>query len=111
MDSHIRLALTLDSHPGADALLLGATISASAGVLTAWEIRQDLIQRVATAAGEGELADPEGWPARAIRTSGYDDLLAALAPTVAGRQALLRGGGHTVADNIIQMLAKQYDEW
>ncbi len=92
MDSHIRLALALDSHPGAVALLLGAGISASAGVLTAWEIRQDLIQRVATAAGEGELDDPEAWwAAQNSGTSGYDDLLAALAPTPAGRRDLLRG--------------------
>lgn len=92
MDSHIRLALALDSHPGAVALLLGAGISASAGVLTAWEIRQDLIQRVATAAGEGELDDPEAWwAAQNSGSSGYDDLLAALAPTPAGRRDLLRG--------------------
>lgn len=85
------LALALDSGPGTLAVLAGAGASASAGLLTAWEVRQELIVRVARAHGEADPEDPEAWwSARGEGGAGYDDLLAALSPTPAGRRNLLR---------------------
>lgn len=92
MDAHVSLALALHARAGAVAVLFGAGASASAGILTAWHVRQELIRQVARARGERELADPEAWwktQAEADAT-GYDDLLAMLSPTVAGRRDLLR---------------------
>lgn len=92
MDAHVSLALALEAGPGTVAALVGAGTSASAGLPTAWEVRQELIRRVAAAEGAPEPADPEEWwRTREEGSAGYDDLLAALAPTPAGRRDLLRG--------------------
>ncbi|WP_049821370.1 SIR2 family protein [Kineococcus radiotolerans] len=91
MDAHVSLALALQSGPGTVAALLGAGASASAGLPTAWEVRQELIRRAALAAGEAVPTDPEAWWSDRGGSAGYDGLLAELAPTPAGRRDLLRG--------------------
>ena len=73
-------------------MLLGAGASASAGIPTAWQVREELIRQVARAKGDGEVSDAEAWWAAQpdVDATGYADLLAALAPTPAGRRDLLR---------------------
>ncbi len=84
--------MALAAGPGTVAALVGAGASASAGLPTAWQVRQDLIRQVAVAERAPEPADPESWwRARGEGGAGYDDLLAALAPTPQGRRDLLRG--------------------
>lgn len=91
MDSHVSLALALDSLPGRFAALIGAGVSVAAGLPSAWDVQQDLIRRVATAQGEPVLDDPDAWWRNRHPTGfGYDDLLAALADTQSNRAALLR---------------------
>jgi hypothetical protein len=92
MEGHISLALGLHARPGSVAVLLGAGASASAGILTAWQVRQELIRQVARAKGDGEVSDAEAWWAAQpdVEATGYGDLLASLAPTAAGRRDLLR---------------------
>ncbi|MGY1608474.1 SIR2 family protein [Geodermatophilus sp. SYSU D00700] len=91
MESHVSLALALDAGPGTLAALIGAGASASAGLATAWDVRQELIRRVARASGAPTPPDPEAWWRQRSGSAGYDDLLAELAPTPAGRRDLLRG--------------------
>lgn len=90
MDPHVRLALALDALPGRFACLLGAGVSIAAGIPSAWQVQLELICRVAGAEGEPPPDDPEAWWYRRGGGTGYDDLLAALSPTQAGRAALLR---------------------
>ena len=86
MEGHISLALGLHARPGSVAVLLGAGASASAGILTAWQVRQELIRQVARAKGDGEVSDAEAWWAAQpdVEATGYADLLAALAPPQLG---------------------------
>jgi len=91
VESHVSIALALDAGPGTLAALIGAGASASAGLPTAWDVRQSLIHRVARAEGAPTPEDPEAWWAQRGSGSGYDDLLTQLAPTPAGRRDLLRG--------------------
>lgn len=91
-DSLLTLAFSLHSNPGAYAMLLGAGISASAQVPTAWGVLTDLIAKSASAMGE-ELApeDAEQWyrDRNAGEEPRYETLLEALAPTQIERQRLL----------------------
>lgn len=84
------LALALDVGPGTLAVLVGAGASVSAGLPTAWEVRQELIRRVARAEGLPTPEDPEAWWVERGGSTGYDDLLTELASTPAGRRDLLR---------------------
>lgn len=80
--------------PGVYALLLGSGVSTEAGIPTGWQIVQDLIVKVAAAAGaDADVVrdDPDGWwSARGQGEPRYDTLLEALAQTDAMRQAVLR---------------------
>ncbi|OZC93000.1 hypothetical protein CH282_01685 [Rhodococcus sp. 06-418-1B] len=91
-DSLLTLAFSLHSNPGAYAMLLGAGISASAQVPTAWGVLTDLIVKSAAAAGEQITTDDaEQW--YRDRNEGeaprYETLLETLAPTQLERQRLL----------------------
>lgn len=95
VDPRSALATSMHAAPGIYAILAGSGLSSAAGVRTGWQVVQDLVRRIALADGVNlvELQQsPEDWW---IETRGveprYDDLLAALAPTDAGRQSLLRG--------------------
>jgi hypothetical protein len=90
IDPHLVLAFTMAASPGAYAVLLGAGVSIGAGVPTAWGVQQDLIGRIARAAGESP-ADLEAWYSSTFgRAPTYDNLLEELAPTPFERQAILR---------------------
>lgn len=96
------LATAVHAAPGVYAVLLGSGISRAAGVPTGWDVTQDLIRRVATADGsaDGRLTShPEAWWAeQGHGDPRYDELLAAIAPTDAARQALLRSYFDTAPD-------------
>lgn len=97
------LATGMHTQPGVYALLLGSGVSSAAGIPTGWGVIKELIRRAAAAQ---DPDDPDAGP-RAVETDaaveqwwayhgdaeplGYSNLLAALAPTPAGRRALLAG--------------------
>lgn len=98
LDPLIGLATAVHSAPGVYALLLGSGVSSSASILTGWQIVTDLVRRAATAAEpdqpvlDGPSFDPEQWWTEHGDGGdlGYSSVLTALAPTPAGRDALLR---------------------
>ena len=94
VEPHVSLAFSLQSQPGAYAVLLGAGVSAAAGVPAAWEIQRDLITRIATMHGVEVPSTDEGafawYEERYKREARYDELLAELAATPNERQAILR---------------------
>ncbi|WP_169317022.1 SIR2 family protein [Actinacidiphila oryziradicis] len=85
------LAFALRATPGTYAVLLGAGASVASGVPAAWEIQQDLIERLAAAEGTKEIGDPFDWYKRRFgHEATYDGLLEALTATTFERQALLK---------------------
>jgi len=80
--------------PGVYAVLLGSGVSTAAGILTGWQVVQDLIRQVAVAEGadldEVALDAEAWWSNRGYGDARYDTILEALAPTDAMRQAILR---------------------
>ncbi len=77
MDPILSLAVTVESNPGAYALLLGSGTSRSAQIPTGWDIiTLSLVQRVAAAAGEDAGSDPEAWYVdRYAKAPRYSELL------------------------------------
>ncbi|MGW0842071.1 SIR2 family protein [Streptomyces sp. NPDC002787] len=91
MEPYVQLAFALRATPGGYAVLLGAGASISAGMPSAWDVQQDLIERLASAEGATEIGDPHAWyEERFGHPATYDSLLAALTSTPYERQALLR---------------------
>lgn len=60
LEPDLRAAMALRARPGGYAALLGAGLSRPSGVMTAWEVLEDLVRRVASASGEPD-ADPAAW--------------------------------------------------
>jgi hypothetical protein len=99
-DPLVMLATGVYAKPGVYALLLGSGVSTGAGIPTGWGIVQELVRRAAAAhqpdnfgAADEVAADPETWWDRNGdgQPLGYSNLLTALGPTPAARQALLAG--------------------
>jgi len=94
MDFVFDLAFTLRSTPGAYVALLGAGVSKSAGVPSAWEVQVELIRQIATARGEsvkGADDDLFAWYLKTFNeTATYGAVLNRVAPTEYSRQSLLR---------------------
>ncbi|MFF7602966.1 SIR2 family protein [Streptomyces mirabilis] len=91
MEPYVKLAFALRATPGGYAVLLGAGASIAAGMPSAWDVQQDLIERLAAVEGVIEIGDPHAWyKERFDRAATYDDLLARLTSTPYERQALLR---------------------
>lgn len=91
MDPILALAVTMQSNPGAYALLLGSGASRSAGIPTGWEVTLDLMRRVAAAANEDPGNDPAAWYiARFGKAPGYSELLKEVTRSPAERSQLLR---------------------
>lgn len=95
----IALAFSLVSRPGAQALLIGAGASISAGMPAAWSVQRDLILRLAASMSQedealGDGADEEHpfiWFEQQYgEKPTYDRLLEALAPTPTQRLNLLK---------------------
>ncbi len=96
----VALATSVHASPGVYALLLGSGVSSATGIRTGWQIVSDLVRRAATAkfpddpaAGDAAAADHEAWWSEHGdgQALGYSELLGALAPTPAARNALLSG--------------------
>lgn len=90
VEPHLTAAFALTSNPNAYALLVGAGVSVSSGVPSAWDVQSALIARLAKTHGE-EPGDPFSWFAEKFgKQSTYDELLGSLTHTQGERQALLR---------------------
>lgn len=99
-DALLSASFSLYSNPGAYALLLGAGVSASSGILTAWPLLMDLVGQVATLEGE-EPEDPEAWYLDKFGVAPtYEGVLEKLGPTQHERQRLLRGYFERSAEDI-----------
>ncbi|GAA0948540.1 hypothetical protein GCM10009554_46240 [Kribbella koreensis] len=91
VEPHLTAAFALTSNPAAYALLIGAGVSVSSGLPSAWGVQEALIERLAAALGE-EPDDAFAWYSEKFgKPSTYGDLLSSLASTQSERQALLRG--------------------
>jgi hypothetical protein len=92
MDRILPLAVTVQSNPGAYALLLGSGTSRSAGIPTGWEVTLDVVRRVAAATKEKVGAGPEAWYTKRFGSAPrYGDLLGRVAQSQSERAQLLRG--------------------
>lgn len=92
-DPVLTLASSLDAVPGSHAVLLGAGVSMSAGVPSAWGVEEHLIRRLAAAKGVPipESAEPHDWYREHFGASAtYEGLLGGLAPSRFDRQGVLR---------------------
>jgi hypothetical protein len=90
VEPHLTAAFAVSSNPSAYALLLGAGVSISSGVPSAWGVQEALIERLARTVGD-DTDDPFAWYSERFgKPSTYDGLLASLTHTQAERQALLR---------------------
>lgn len=91
VEPHLTAAFALTSNPAAYALLIGAGVSLSSGLPSAWGVQEALIERLAAAFGD-EPEDPFAWYYEKFgKRSTYGDLLGSLTHTQSERQALLRG--------------------
>ncbi|MCX4399485.1 SIR2 family protein (plasmid) [Streptomyces sp. NBC_00053] len=91
MEPYVKLAVTMRSVPGGYAVLLGAGASITAGMPSAWEVQQVLIERLASVEGTTEIGDPHTWYKEKFgHEATYDGLLAQLTSSAYERQALLR---------------------
>lgn len=91
VEPHLTLAVALRSTPGGHALLLGAGVSVSSGVPSAWGMQDLLIRELADMRGEDLGEDAFAWYARTYgQPATYGGLLAALTHSQTERQALLR---------------------
>lgn len=93
LDSLLPLAATLHATPGSHALLLGAGVSVAAGVPSAWDVEQELVQRVAALRGVEDVGlEPHAWYQQTFgEPATYQSLIEQAAPTSFERQRLLAG--------------------
>lgn len=90
-DALLSTAFSLYSNPGAYALLIGAGVSASSGIPTAWYLLMDLVRRIASLEG-ADPEKPEDWYAERFGAEPtYESVLEKLAPSQHERQKLLQG--------------------
>jgi hypothetical protein len=89
----VTLAFSVYSNPGAYAILIGAGVSASANIPTAWQVLTDIIVRGAELRGETiEDEAAEAWfEQKFSKTARYETVLEQFAPKPEERQRLLRG--------------------
>ena len=84
------LAFSINSNPGAYALLIGSGVSSEAGILTGWDITEDLIRQLAHIRQENCEPDPGRWYVeRYNQRLDYSSILEAFGKTSAERQKLL----------------------
>lgn len=92
-DSVIIPAFSIASTPGAYAILVGAGVSKSSGVPSAWDVQVELIQRAALVLEKEEVsaaAVEDWWRSWAGAEPTYTAVLEKIAPLAHERQALLR---------------------
>lgn len=91
----VSLSAQLHGQPGVFAVLLGSGVSTGAGLPTGWQVVKQLVARAAVALDPGVVppstdAEVESWwVEHGTGEIGYSSVLETLAPTSAGRQALL----------------------
>ena len=91
IDPLTSLAISIHASPEVYALLLGSGVSRSSGILTGWEIQNDLIRKIAMLKEEDCEPDPFAWfKKRFGRDPEYSGLLDAVAKSPSARQQLLR---------------------
>jgi hypothetical protein len=91
IDALLSLSFNVHAHKGTYALLLGSGISRSAGIPTGWELTLEMIGKLANLQQQDCRADPAGWYAQTFgKEPDYAELLAAIAPTSAAQQQLLK---------------------
>lgn len=91
MDPNLNLAFSVQKNPGCYALLLGAGVSMSSGVPSAWGVQDALIKQLAAADQQDCGDDSFGWyEAKFGASPTYEGLLESLAATQSERQSLLR---------------------
>jgi len=89
-DALLTLAFSLQSNPGAYALLIGAGVSKPSGIPTAWDVLKDLVLQTAEISG-GEIGDSMRWYKTTYSNDPeYETILEKLAPTQMERQRLLK---------------------
>jgi len=88
------LSTSIHANPGVYAVLIGSGVSSAAGVMTGFQIAEDLVRRVATSRGVDlesvGLTPAEWWTEETGEELSYDSLLGQLGQTRAARQGLLR---------------------
>lgn len=94
LDRTVTLATSMHAQPGVYALLLGSGVSRAAEIPTGWQVVSELVARVAALTSPDDVdaarSDPEAWWRSQYEGElGYSTLLEQLAPTPAGRQALI----------------------
>jgi hypothetical protein len=99
-DALLSLAFSIQSNPGAYALLVGAGVSASSGLPTAWNVLEDLTARLADLSDD-KSEDPITWFEETYgEQPQYETLLERLAPTQVERQRLLHGYFEPTAEDL-----------
>jgi hypothetical protein len=100
-DALLTLAFSLHSSPGAYAVLIGAGVSASSGVPTAWGVLSDLTSRIAVVDGEDPGSEPVDWyEAKYGELGRYETVLERVARTKLARQQLLKGYFEPSAEDV-----------
>ncbi|NYD76041.1 SIR2 family protein [Leifsonia soli] len=89
-DRLLTLAFAIESNPSAYALLIGAGVSKSAGLPSAWEVITLLTAQLAHLRGESPPDPVEWYESTYGEKASYDLVLKRLAPTSFERQPLLR---------------------
>lgn len=90
LDPTVRAALALSARPGGYAVLLGAGISRSTGIPSAWDVLEDLIGLIAEAQGQHRPDDPARWWEDQVGSPpDYSQVLESVAATPGERRALL----------------------
>ena len=85
------LAFSIQAYRGVYALLIGSGVSKAAQIPTGWDIKCDLIRKLAAASGESAEPDPELWYRENYdEDPDYSKLINELAKTQTERQQLLR---------------------
>lgn len=91
MDPNLNLAFSVEKNPGCYALLLGAGISISSGVPSAWGVQDALIRQLAAVEQQDCGDDSFRWyQSKFGEVPTYEGLLESLAATQSERQSLLR---------------------
>jgi hypothetical protein len=91
IDPALGAAISVQSHRGIYAVLLGSGVSRSAAIPTGWEIVEDLARRVALASGDTVGNNWEQWYLSKFgKQPNYSDLVAAVAPMQTERMSLLK---------------------
>lgn len=91
IDPMTSLAFSVYSGKGVYALLLGSGISRASGIMTGWDIVQDLIRKAAAVQGQDCGENPASWYETTYgKEADYSDLLEMVAKTSSERGQLLR---------------------